>query len=269
MTFKELIMKNTTTIKAGFVQFDVKSGNIASNLQSVKNGIRRLSDKGAQVAVLPEVWPCGFDNLKMADHAEKTPEIIHTLRELAIKNHMLIAGSLPSESDGKIYNILVVIDKDGSIAGEYRKIHLFSANGEDADFSAGDRAVVCKTSVGPVGLMTCYDLRFPELCRLLALSGARLVIVSAQWPESRINHWDILLRARAIENQLFIVAANRVGRDAPLTFNGHSQIISPTGEILVKIDDQAGEGHAKINFNDIDAARKQFNCLTERVPGAY
>ena len=262
-------MNNPTTIKAGFVQFDVKSGDIASNLKSVQNGIRRLYDKGAQVAVLPELWPCGFDNTKMTDHAEKTPEIIHTLRELAIKYRLLIAGSMPSESDGQIYNILVVIDKDGSIAGEYRKIHLFSSNGEDEVFSAGDRAVVCKTSVGPVGLMTCYDLRFPELCRLLALSGARLVIVSAQWPESRINHWDILLCARAVENQLFIVAANRIGRDDPLTFNGHSQIISPAGEGLAKIADQAGEGLAEINFNDIDMFRRQFNCLTERVPAAY
>ncbi len=263
------MMNIPTTIKAGFVQFDVKSGDISSNLQSVENGIRQLCDKGAQVAVLPELWPCGFDNAKIADHAEKTPEIIHTLRELAIKNHMLIAGSMPSEFDGQIYNVLVVIDKDGAIAGEYRKIHLFSANGEDIVFSAGDRAVVCKTSIGPVGLMTCYDLRFPELCRVLALSGARLIIVSAQWPESRINHWDVLLCARAIENQLFIVAANRVGRDDPLAFNGHSQIISPAGEILVKIDGQAGEGIANLNFNDIDKSRKQFNCLKERVPGAY
>ena len=262
-------MKNPTSIKAGFVQFDVKSGDIESNLQSVQNSIKRLSDKGAQVAVLPELWPCGFDNLKIAGHAGKSPELIDCLRQLAQKHHMLIAGSMPQESHGQIYNTMVVIDKDGAIAGEYRKIHLFSSIGEDAVFSAGDRAVVCETSVGPVGLMICYDLRFPELCRLLALSGARLVIVSAQWPESRINHWDILLQARAIENQLFIVAANRVGRDDPLAFNGHSQIISPSGEILVKIIGQAGEGVANLNFKDIDMCRKQFNCLKERVPGAY
>ena len=262
-------MNNPTSIKAGFVQFDVKPGDIESNLQSVQSSIKRLSDKGAQVAVLPELWPCGFDNLKIAGHAEKSPELIDCLRQLAQRHHMIIAGSLPEKSGGHIFNTMVVIDKDGSIPGEYRKIHLFSSIGEDAAFSAGDRAVVCKTSAGPVGLMICYDLRFPELCRLLALSGARLVIVSAQWPESRINHWDILLCARAVENQIFIVAANRVGRDDPLTFNGHSQIISPSGEVLVKIADQASEGLAEINFNDIDTCRKQFNCLKERVPEAY
>lgn len=262
-------MTEPNTIKASFLQFDVKKGDIDSNLKTAQNGIMRLSDKGAEIAVLPELWTCGFDGIGMAGHAEKSTEIIQTLCRMAIKYQIIISGSIPTESEGRIYNTLVVIDKDGSIAGKYKKIHLFSAINEDSIFSKGDKAVVCKTSIGPVGLMICYDLRFPELCRSLALSGARLVIVSAQWPESRINQWDILLQARAIENQLFIIAANRVGSDDSLTFNGHSQVISPTGEVLLKTVGRAAEDIAEINFNDIETCRKQFNCLKKRVPEAY
>ena len=117
--------------------------------------------------------------------------------------------------------------------------------------------------------MTCYDLRFPELCRSLALAGARMVIVSAQWPGSRIAHWDTLLAARAIENQIFMAASNRVGKDGDLTFNGHSQILSPNGEVLARIIDQTAETTAQINFSEIDMIRKRFDCLKERVPAAY
>ena len=117
--------------------------------------------------------------------------------------------------------------------------------------------------------MICYDLRFPEICRSLALKGARIVLVCAQWPEARIAHWNVLLQARAIENQLFIVAANRTGRDAALSFPGHSQIISPFGEILAKTISPKDEVSSEINFKDIDAFRNHFNCIAERMPDAY
>jgi len=117
--------------------------------------------------------------------------------------------------------------------------------------------------------MICYDLRFPELCRSLALAGARLVIVSAQWPDVRIHHWDTLLKARAIENQIFVAASNRVGKDQGLSFNGHSQIISPDGKTLVKIIDKTDAAAAEIHFHEIDIIRKRFNCLTERQPSIY
>lgn len=117
--------------------------------------------------------------------------------------------------------------------------------------------------------MICFDLRFPELCRTLAIQGARIVLISAQWPQPRILHWDALLTARAIENQLFIVASNRVGKSGGLTFNGHSQIISPDGKLLSRIIDHPAETAARINFDEIDTLRNRFDCLSQRIPAAY
>ncbi|MBC2714322.1 MAG: carbon-nitrogen family hydrolase [Desulfobacteraceae bacterium] len=262
--------KNPSTIIAGILQFDVKTGDIDANLTSVINGINRLGEKEAQITVLPELWSCGFDKPGGVNaHSGKTPQIIKTLSTLAKKHRMIIAGSLPEKSGDRLYNTMMVIDKDGAIAGQYRKVHLFSFIGEDKAFSAGNQAVVCDTSSGPIGLMLCYDLRFPELCRSLALAGARMVVVSAQWPESRIHHWNTLLAARAIENQIFIAASNRVGKDVDLTFNGHSQIISPDGKVLACIIDQTAETTVQINFKEIETIRNRFDCLKERVPAAY
>jgi len=262
--------KNPETIIAGVLQIDIKIGDIDANLASVVNGIHRLGKKGAQLTVLPELWSCGFDNPgELIKQAWKTPQTIEALSALAKKHRMIIAGSLPEKSGDSLYNTMVVIDKDGTVAGQYRKMHLFSFIDEDKVFSAGNQAIVCSTSCGPIGLMICYDLRFPELCRSLALAGARMVIVSAQWPKARIHHWNILLQARAIENQIFIVASNRVGKEGDLVFNGHSQIISPDGKVLACVIDQTAETTARINFNEIDIMRKNFNCLKERVPSAY
>ncbi|RJP87683.1 MAG: carbon-nitrogen family hydrolase [Desulfobacteraceae bacterium] len=262
-------MKNPETLRAGVIQFDVKRGDIPSNFQSATDAIGRLKDQGAHMAVLPELWTCGFDNKNIVRHAEKTPEIIEMLTRTAKIHGMLIAGSVPEISDGLVYNTLFVIDADGTVSGRYRKVHLFSASGENQTFAAGQRAEVWDTSLGPVGAMICYDIRFPELCRSLAIQGARIVVVCAQWPEARISHWDTLLQARAIENQLFIVASNRTGRDTSLNFPGHSQIISPFGEILAKTVNTRDEVSSEINFKDIDTFRNHFNCITERVPEAY
>ncbi len=261
---------NPESIIAGILQFNVKTGDIDANLTSVINGIHRLGEKGAHLIVLPELWSCGFDYPSMIHaHAEKTPQLIEALSKLAQKHRMIIAGSLPEKSGDRLYNTMMVIDKDGTVAGQYRKIHLFSFIGEDKAFTAGNHAVVCDTSSGPIGLMVCYDLRFPELCRSLALQGARMVIVSAQWPESRIAHWNTLLQARAIENQIFIAASNRVGKEDDLVFNGHSQIISPDGTVLACIIDQPDGITAQIDFNEIDHNRNRFDCLKGRMPSAY
>jgi predicted amidohydrolase len=258
------------TITAGTIQFDVITGAIDKNLTAATAGIRRLAEKGVRVAVLPELWSCGFgDSAIIRESAEKTPAIVEKLQYLATTHRMLIAGSLPEKTGDRVYNTMMVVDADGTIAGHYRKVHLFSYINEDKTFSPGHQATVCHTSCGPVGAMICFDLRFPELCRTLALEGARMVVISAQWPRSRIRHWDILLAARAIENQIFVVAANRVGRDGDLEFNGHSRILSPDGNVLADIDHHSGEASASIDFTEIHTLKGRFDCLKRRMPSAY
>lgn len=259
-----------TDITAGIVQFDVKTGDISANLESATAGLQKLGNLGVQMAVLPEMWASGFGKPAMLRAAcKKTPEICDTLRAFAADHGMLIAGSLPECDNGRIYNTMAIIDADGRIAGQYRKVHLFSFTGEHHTFTPGDRAVVCDTSFGPVGLMICFDLRFPEFCRTLALQGARMVVISAQWPVTRIHHWDTLIAARAIENQIFIAAANRVGQDKDLVYNGHSRIVAPDGTVLAAMEDGTGEAWARIHFTDLDILRSRFDCLGERMPHTY
>ena len=299
--------------KAGIVQFDVRLGNIESNLFSALKGIDQLKALNAKIALLPEMWSCGFDNKSLGEHAEKTDNIIDELTLIASRYNMIIAGSLPepqkraltpsrlgvtaglaSESENSklpygrsfpvplkrdcgelqssgndIFNTMYLIDGDRGLINTYRKIHLFSHTQEDKYFCAGNRAVVCETSVGPVGLMICYDLRFPELCRTLTLSGALLVLVSAQWPLERITHWDILLRARAIENQIFMVAANRCGMENNIEYGGRSLLVSPLGEILARAEDRECIISSEIDLAQLAEFRRKIPCLNERMPDTY
>jgi len=262
-------MNTEKSFKAGFVQFDVKLGDLDSNLSTALDGLGQLGTLDVKLAVLPEMWSCGFDNHRLSVHAQKTPAVLDRLCKVALEYNMVIAGSMPEASDNKIFNTLYVLDSNGSLAGVYRKIHLFSLTDEDKFYAAGNAAVVCETSVGPLGLMTCYDLRFPELCRSLALKGALAVVVPAQWPAVRIHHWDILLRARAIENQFFIVAANRCGEESGLVYGGHSQIVTPLGNVPAMAEHGVSVQNAGIDFREISEFRNKIPCLNERVPGSY
>jgi predicted amidohydrolase len=256
-------------ITAGVWQFDIRPGDVDGNLKNACGGIDRLAVAGADLAVLPEMFSCGFDYPHLLAHAEKTPAVLETLSRLAQRYGMVIAGSLPEASGSEVFNCLYVIDADGRQAAAYRKIHLFPPILEDHYLRAGQEACVCETAAGRLGLLTCFDLRFPELARSLALQGAQILAVSAQWPKTRIMHWDVLLRARAIENQVFVVAANRYGEDPDLFFNGHSRIISPAGEERAVIAAPNAFATAFLDFAEIREARSRFNCLTSLVPQAY
>lgn len=257
------------SFKAGIIQFDVKLNDSDYNLNRAIEGINSLEAIGADIAVLPEMWSCGFDNTRLDLHALKTPYILDKLSKKASECKIIIVGSLPESSGKDIFNTSYVIEKDGSFAGSYRKIHLFSLTEEDRYYQAGNKAVICETSVGTIGLSICYDLRFPELGRALTLKGARVIIVSAQWPLERIRHWNILLRARAIENQIFIIAANRCGKDNVTEYGGSSRIIAPGGKILSRAGKEESILHAGIDLNEIDDLRALIPCLHERVPDAY
>lgn len=264
-----LKMRDNQIIKVGVSQFDVTIGDLESNFIIACDNIHTLGDQGAEVVVLPEMWSCGFDNESLSTHAEKTPFILENLSQISNKYNMVIIGSLPECFKGNIYNTIYVVDRTGDISGSYRKIHLFSLTQEDRYFSAGNRAVVCNTGVGPIGLMICYDLRFPELCRALTLNSAQIIAVSAQWPLSRIDHWDVLIKARAIENQVFIIASNRCGKDPDIEYGGHSQVVSPNGTLLTNAKNENCSLITELNFKDLTDFRQTIPCLEDRSIEAY
>lgn len=256
-------------IRAGVIQFDIKLGDVDANLKKAKYHIRRLAGQGIQIMVLPEMWSTGFVDQDLDRLSETTPGILDVMSRLAKEAKTIIIGSLPEKVERKIFNTAYLIDEKGIISATYQKIHLFSRTGEDRWFHGGRRGFVCPTSAGPVGLLICYDLRFPELCRSFTLQGAKILVVMAQWPDARANHWKTLLVARAIENQVFVVAANRCGQDHHLIYAGHSRIVSPSGEILARASKRAASITAALNFSLLDQFRETIPCLKERVPEAY
>ncbi len=256
-------------IRAGVVQFDIRTGDTAGNVAQALDGLKVIGTAGGRLAVLGEMWSCGFDYDRLRVHAKETPQVLKQVQAVAARFKMVICGSLPEYDAGNIYNTAWAVDADGRIAGAYRKVHLFSLTGEQDHFAAGDRAVVCETAIGRIGLVVCYDLRFPELCRALADGGAELMAVSAQWPYPRTRHWEVLLQARAIENQLFVVAANRVGTAGSLRYEGSSRIVSPYGQVQAALGSGAGVLTADLDFSEVKQYREMLPCLADRVPAAY
>ncbi len=256
-------------VKVGLLQFDVAAGEVARNLAVVEEGVRRLASRGASLVVLPEMFSTGFHYGDLPALArEYFGQTLGTLERLGRETGALIAGSLPEPAEEGVYNTLYLVGA-GDVIASARKVHLFRLHGEHRHFAAGDRAITADTKLGKLGLMVCYDLRFPELARTLALSGAWLIIVPAQWPLARVEHYLLLCRARALENQLFLVAANRSGKDEKIEYCGSSLVVSPTGNI----EAQAARGDEDL-LVEIDPARvrefrDQMDCLGDRRPEVY
>lgn len=255
-------------VKAAAVQFNIALGDIESNLSHVVGTLRRLAQQGVELAVLPEMWSCGFAYRELNALAERTPELVARLSELSRELSMVIVGSLPEAHGDKVFNTAYLLDR-GALAGSYRKLHLFSLMGEDRSLDSGDSILVADTSVGRIGVMICYDLRFPELARRLALEGAEIIVLPGEWPKPREEHWRTLLRARAIENQLFVIAANCCGTVGKLDFFGQSLIIGPQGEILAEAGHLGCEPTALLDPAAMASWRESITCFKDRRPDCY
>ena len=224
--------------QAGFIQFDVLLGRWPENLASVRRELARLNPGPGALIVLPELWATGFAYERKAALAQETPALLAAIQEEASRHGCLLAGSLlEADESGAVYNTLFVTGGQGTL-GRYRKQELFPPLGEDRHFTSGSAPAPVETPLGPLACLVCYDLRFPELALLQTGQGAGLIVVAAQWPLARRDHWRTLLAARAIENQAFVVACNRSGQEAGTAFAGASAIIGPDGATLA----EAGEG---------------------------
>jgi len=256
------------TIHAAAIQFTVTQGDVDANQAYVRAALKRVSDQGANLVVLPEMWSSGFAYKNLGELSVRTAGIVEELLKLSRELKLVIVGSMPEPHGAKVYNTVYVVD-NGILAGSYRKMHLFSLLGEDKAFDSGDNWLLAETSIGKVGVIICYDLRFPELSRRLALEGAAVICVPAQWPKPRQEHWRTLLRARAIENQLFVVACNACGLIGKLDFFGMSMIIDPKGEVLAEAGETECEIAAQLDLQTMADWRAQIPCFNDRRPELY
>ena len=255
-------------LKVAAIQFNIALGDVNRNLATVETALDRVAEQGVRLAVLPEMWSAGYDYKRLRNHAAETPRVIEMLCRKSADLDLVVVGSLPEQSDGKVYNTAYVVDR-GELVGSYRKLHMFSTMGEDRFLSAGDRTLVVPTSVGRLGIAICYDLRFPELFRKMALEGAEIICLPAEWPKPRQEHWRTLLRARAMENQLFVIATNCCGVQGKLDFFGMSLLLSARGEVLAEGGETDAELIATFDAQEMIDYRAQIRCYDDRRPEIY
>jgi len=259
--------------------------------EPVGERVQRAADivraqRGADLIVMPELWAPGYFTFESwADRAEtleggtvaalaaaaaEVGAVVHLGSLLERTGGRAVNTASPSGGRG-MWNTSVMLGRDGSRLASYRKIHPFGfGEGEPALIDPGDRVAVAAIDSGPahpktiVGMATCYDLRFPELFRELNDAGATIFAIPAAWPEARIEHWEVLGRARAIENQAFVVQCNTGGAHGGVVLGGCSQIVSPGGEVLAR----AGSGEevieAQLNLTELEEYRRDFPVLADR-----
>jgi omega-amidase len=257
-------------LKLSLGQMDVSLGHTNENLERVRQWTAEASEAGSQLVVFPELWSTGYDLENWPRHAARLGEgMFGQLSELAAEFKISIAGSILEVNAGKCYNTLALYDADGRQQAVYRKLHLFRLMDEEKWLAPGENSVMVNASWGKTGLAICYDLRFTELFRKYALNGAKLVLLPAEWPSRRTAHWQTLMRARAIENQMFVVAVNRVGESKGEHFGGMSAIIDPWGEAVVEGDDTVQLLHAEIDMTLVDDVRQRIPVFEDRRPDVY
>lgn len=251
------------------VQMDVASGDVEGNL--ARAGRLCAERPGpADLIVLPETFTtgCAFDRLR--DLAEPlNGRTGSALSALARRRRAYVAGSFTEAGPDGVYNTFALFDRVGALRMTYRKAHLVPMMGEPDYVKPGDRTGICQTEFGKWGAMICYDLRFPELARRLTLEGAELILVPAEFPDPRLSHWRILVQARAVENQAFVVAVNRVGGDGTYTFFGHSAVVDPWGEIVAEGGREEAVLNCRIDLDAVEDVRRRVPALAGRRPEVY
>lgn len=247
-------------------QMDIALGNKETNLERAVQMVKKAASNKVDLIVLPELFTTGYCLDKATDLAEPPKgHSIELLRDLAGRFRIfIVAGSILEKRGSEIYNTCHLIGKDGKLLGYYDKIHLFPPFQEDQFLTGGSDTPLFKTELGLFGVMICFDLRFPELASKLALNGAQFIFCPAEFPAERIAVWATLLRARAIENQVFVIGCNRVGSDGKNTFGGRSAIINPEGKTLAQADTAPQLVEAIVNLEEIDAVRKSLPVMKYR-----
>lgn len=243
-------------MKIGLLQYDISSSPDLS-LERLLPGLHELVASGCQLICLPEFSLTGFQ--QDLSHAEDDPLISRLQAELTGTSCILSAGFAIRE-DEKTTNRTLVMNSEG-IIHRYDKVRLFTYWNEHKVFAAGQAVERLNIAGVNCAFLTCYDLRFPELFRQVA--GAEVMIVSANWPSKRNLHWQTLLRARAIENQCFVVGINRIGKTPFNQFSGLSAVISPEGDTLLELDDKPHAASFDLDLASLHSYRKSFPSLND------
>jgi predicted amidohydrolase len=260
--------KRKQMVKIAAIQLSVIENDPEAMVKKAEKAIRSCPD--ADLVILPEIWQTGFmcfDRYE-ADAQTLDGPLITRLKILAKEmNVMLHTGSFVEKDKDRLYNTSVLVSADGDILAVYRKIHLFGFQSQETQIlTPGDTPVVVDTPFGYLGMATCFDLRFPELFRAMVDQGATMFLVCSAWPYPRLEHWIMLNRVRALENQCHLVCANCCGMNNNIQFVGHSMVIDPWGTVLAGAGDEEAIITTSMDPAETRVARQVFPGLASRKP---
>jgi predicted amidohydrolase len=259
--------------RLALIQMNIEAGNPEGNYKRALEGLKRAVSRSPKpdLLMLPEMWNTGYAWDRMNELADPHGERTKTFVSSFCREHQVnvLAGSVAEKRDGGVRNTIHVFGRDGREIAEYAKIHLFRLMDEHLHLQAGERSCRFDLDKVPAGAMICYDIRFPELARKLALEGAKVMFVPAEWPHPRLHHWRTLLQARAIENQMYVVACNTVGMSGGASFFGHSMVIGPWGEVIAEAEEEETVLTAEIDLDLVDEVRSRIPVFEDRRPHLY
>lgn len=250
------------------------SGAKRDRIDHVLSLIDRLPP--ADLIVLPELWPVGFfqfdryeEESESLEESKEDGVVAATAEAAARKKAFVLGGSFVEKGEqGRFHNTSFLVGPDGELLKTYRKMHVFGYRSREAELlTGGDSIAVADAGVGKVGFTTCYDLRFPELYRALVDAGAQVVLVPAAWPMERLEHWLLLNRTRAIENQTYVVACNMAGVDNGTTLAGNSLVVAPWGEVIARASEEEQILLADLDMEQLRLFREEFSVLKDRRLG--
>lgn len=256
----------------GIIQFDIVRGEKTRNFSRVEQMVDALCRSASKpdVIVLPELWSTGYvlDQLGQLATMEGEEEVSFLAALARRYNVWFAGGSVAAKTVDGLTNRAQIFNREGELEAWYDKVHLVPMFREEQFLVAGKKSCLHTIEGISFGFLICYDLRFGELARKLALQGAQAMIVAAQWPLLRLHHWQTLLAARAIENQLYLFAANTVSTGSS-PFAGHSQALDPDGALLHCLEFEEGSLCVEMDLSHIAEIRKDIPVFRDRKPDVY
>jgi predicted amidohydrolase len=251
-------------------QYNINPNDPDLNLQRIMEAARLAAKENSSLLILPELCLHGYNYARINSwNTWMLPSLTNVIGEIARSYSIAIAGSVVEYVQGKFYNTFVMVNSEGLIVHTYRKIHLFNLLGEGDFFSAGNEIKPFNSDLGKTGSAICYDLRFPEFFRKLALNNCGVMIIPAEWPKARIEHWKILLQARAIENQVFVIGVNCIGSVLGVDYGGNSAVINPWGEVVASVGENEGLITVPIDLDLVNEVRKRIPVWEDHKPDLY
>ena len=257
-------------LNISLAQMNIILGDVKRNYNNMVKISTEAARRGSHLVVFPELWSTGY----ALDQGKELASVLNSglfaeVSTVAAQNKISIVGSMLEKRGQEVANSSAFFAPNGRMLGIYRKIHLFRLFEEDQYLQKGSSPLQIDLPWGKTALAICYDLRFPELFRRYAVEGAVMIIVSAEWPLARIDHWRALLIARAIENQYYVVATNSAGQTGDTVFGGHSMVIDPWGNILIEGGEDPNLLTVDIEMDLVAEVRNTVPVLEDRRPEIY